>query len=147
MSVQVLSGSIFESDAPVLVCPVNVVGAMGAGLALEFKERHPDVYYHYKRACRAKKLKVTDFQLIKVDGVKYKVLMVPTKDHWKTASDPQLVRNNVRRLRRFLEDRPYAKLATPLLGCGLGGLAEEDVLKWLHLELDDLKTVVEVWRG
>jgi hypothetical protein len=34
-----------------------------------------------------------------------------------------------------------------MLGCGLGRLREEDVLKWLHTELDDLNTVVEVWRG
>lgn len=147
MSVQVNSGTIFDSDAPVLVCPVNVIGAMGAGLALEFRERHPDVYYHYKRACRSKKLTPKSLQLIKVDGASYKALMVPTKTHWKDPSDPQLVRNNIRRLRRFLEDRPYVKLATPLLGCGLGGLNEDDVLKWMHTELDDLSTVVEVWRG
>lgn len=147
MSVQVLSGSMFDSDAPVLVCPVNTVGAMGAGLALEFKERHPDVYYHYKRACRSKTLSKNSLQLIKADGAPYKVLMVPTKEHWKNDSDAQMVRNNVRRIRRFLEDRKYVKLAMPLIGCGLGKLDPDDVLRWIHTEFDDLDTVVEVWRG
>lgn len=147
MSVQEMHGDIFDSDAPVLVCPVNTEGAMGAGLALAFRERHPDVYYHYKRACRSKSLKRTSMQLITAAGASYKVLMIPTKDHWKDGSDPQLVRNNIRRLRRFLEDRQYVKLATPMLGCGLGGLSQDDVLKWFHTELDELGAVVEVWRG
>jgi len=38
-------GSIFDSRAQVLVCPVNCVGVMGKGLALEFKKRRP-----YQRA-------------------------------------------------------------------------------------------------
>lgn len=147
MSVKVMDGTIFDSDAPVLACPVNTVGAMGAGLAKEFRDRHPDVYYHYKRACRSKILRRTSLQLIKADGAAYKVLMVPTKDHWKDDSDPQLVRNNIRRLRRFLEDRQYVKLAVPMLGCGLGKLDAEKVLTWMHKEFDDLPNVVEVWRG
>lgn len=147
MSVQMHYGNIFDSNAPVLVCPVNTVGAMGAGLAKEFRDRHPDVYYHYKRACRSKTLKRTSLQLIVADGVPYKVLLVPTKDHWKDDSDPQLVRNNIRRIRRFLEDRQYAKLATPMLGCGLGKLDEEKVLKWMQTEFEDLTNVIEVWRG
>jgi O-acetyl-ADP-ribose deacetylase (regulator of RNase III) len=38
------TGSIFDSDAEALVNPVNCVGVMGKGLALQFKEKYPKNY-------------------------------------------------------------------------------------------------------
>ena len=38
---KVLLGNIFDSHAQVLVNPINCVGVMGKGLALEFKRRYP----------------------------------------------------------------------------------------------------------
>ena len=43
--------SIFESGAEALVCPVNCVGVMGAGLAKEFKERFPEITHSYNYSC------------------------------------------------------------------------------------------------
>ena len=35
---------LFDSSARVLVNTVNTVGAMGKGVALEFKKRYPEMY-------------------------------------------------------------------------------------------------------
>ena len=37
-------GNIFDSKCDALVCPVNCMGVMGRGLALEFKKRYPKAY-------------------------------------------------------------------------------------------------------
>jgi O-acetyl-ADP-ribose deacetylase (regulator of RNase III) len=47
-------GDIFTSDAEAIVNTVNCLGAMGKGIALEFKKRYPDLYAAYRQACTRK---------------------------------------------------------------------------------------------
>lgn len=47
-----VSGNIFDSPAQTLVNPVNTVGVMGKGLALEFRRRYPNMFDEYKKQCR-----------------------------------------------------------------------------------------------
>lgn len=51
MSVKVVQGDLFDSSAQTLVNTVNCVGAMGKGIALEFKKRYPAMYKRYKELC------------------------------------------------------------------------------------------------
>ena len=53
-------GDIFESQAKVLVNPVNCVGIMGAGLALQFKRRYPEEFNTYKIVCQNKEIEPGD---------------------------------------------------------------------------------------
>lgn len=50
--IQYVQGDIFESGASILVNPVNCVGVMGAGLALQFKQRYPKMFKNYEQACK-----------------------------------------------------------------------------------------------
>ena len=42
---------LFHADAEALVNPINTVGVMGKGLALQFKHGFPDNYVAYRAAC------------------------------------------------------------------------------------------------
>lgn len=42
-----VKGNILESDAEALVNPVNCVGVMGKGLALQFKKSYPSNFNQY----------------------------------------------------------------------------------------------------
>ena len=42
---------IFRTKAAALVNPVNCVGVMGKGLALQFKNRYPSMFEEYAKAC------------------------------------------------------------------------------------------------
>lgn len=53
MVIRVVSGNLLDSDAQTLVNTVNCVGAMGKGIALEFKKRFPALYADYAAKCRA----------------------------------------------------------------------------------------------
>jgi len=44
-------GNLFESKAEALVNPVNCVGVMGKGLALEFRRRFPGMFEDYLERC------------------------------------------------------------------------------------------------
>lgn len=48
---------MFESSAGTLVNPINCVGAMGRGLALEFKKRYPEMFREYRILCARKPLR------------------------------------------------------------------------------------------
>ena len=58
MSLIIKQGDIFTSKADYLVCPVNCVGAMGKGLAKEFKIRFPECEKIYKSFCKNKYAKI-----------------------------------------------------------------------------------------
>lgn len=46
--IEYIRGDIFSTNCEAIVCPVNTVGVMGKGLALEFKRRYaPDMFYTY----------------------------------------------------------------------------------------------------
>ncbi len=45
-------GNLLESETEALVNTVNTVGVMGKGIALMFKERYPEAFKAYARACK-----------------------------------------------------------------------------------------------
>ena len=47
-----VKGNIFESPAQVITNPVNTVGVMSKGLALEFKNRYPMMFEDYQKRCK-----------------------------------------------------------------------------------------------
>ena len=49
---KILVGDILQSNAQTLVNTVNCVGVMGKGIALEFKNRFPDMYQDYLERCQ-----------------------------------------------------------------------------------------------
>lgn len=50
--IEYTKGNILESDAEVIVNPVNCVGVMGRGLALQVKLKWPAVFVDYASACK-----------------------------------------------------------------------------------------------
>jgi O-acetyl-ADP-ribose deacetylase (regulator of RNase III) len=58
--VKVLIGDLFESKAQTWVNTVNCVGVMGKGVALEFKNRFPDMYEDYVARCKRGEVKLDD---------------------------------------------------------------------------------------
>ena len=50
--IRLVHGNMFDCQADALVNTVNCVGVMGAGVALQFKNRYPDMFQDYVRRCR-----------------------------------------------------------------------------------------------
>ncbi len=86
-------GDLLKAKADILVNPVNTVGVMGAGVAKQFKQRFPEMYEDYRRACREGKV------YIKIENgkIRYRphvylfkksfiILNLPTKTHWRLPS-------------------------------------------------------------
>lgn len=135
-------GSIFDSHAQVLVCPVNCVGVMGKGLALEFKEMWPEMYRHYKKVCDDSGLCpgcVWWWQ----DVADIVIVTAATKGTWRDPSRLDWVESCLIKIADIVGHA--RSIAIPQLGCGCGGLDWADVWPLYERHLADLDCDVEVW--
>lgn len=147
-NIQIQPGDIFKSQAEVLVCTANTVGAMGAGIALQFRNRHPDLYYYYKKECRRKRFTHRTLMVVYPDGAPYRVLMLPTKRFWGNPSRLDDVDAGIKAMSRWCRKNDIKTIAMTPPGCGLGGLDfETEVRPLLYEYFKGLSTVVQVYLG
>ena len=122
-----VKGDIFKSPAQVLTNPVNCVGVMGKGLALEFKHRYPQMFGDYKSKCNQGKVIPGEPYLWENDSTQ--VLNFPTKRHWRDSSLIQDIEDGLKYFAASYEKMGIQSIAMPALGCGLGDL------KWSEVQL------------
>lgn len=124
MTVEYSDGDIFDCHAECLVNPVNTVGVMGKGLALQFKRRWPDNFEVYKDLCDHKLLKLGEVHMFMTeqDDPSW-VCNFPTKGHWRDSSKIEDIDAGLENLIDMLKMFDVGIVAIPALGCGLGGLS------------------------
>lgn len=151
--IQFLNGNIFDSTAQLLVNPVNCVGVMGKGLALQFKQKYPDHFSDYVSQCQNGEIQLgsvygwVDHYTYSADGASVRtVVNFPTKRHWKDRSKLEDIVNGLRALKEFILLNHAKSAAIPALGCGNGGLEWLVVKEVIQSELQDLVGVsIEVY--
>ena len=136
-------GDIFLDDAQALVNPVNCVGVMGKGLALQFKKRFPENFDRYARACRLGQVEPGSMMIHEeAEGSSPRYLVnFPTKRHWRDESRLEDIENGIRALAREIQERGIRSVAVPALGSGLGGLDWRDVRREIQRGMEDLEDV------
>lgn len=137
-------GDLFLSQAQTLVNTVNCAGIMGAGVALEFKQRFRAMYEDYVRRCRRGELRLGQPYLFK-DLVGPWVLNFPTKQHWRSASNLDDIVAGLEYLRAHYREWGIRSLAVPPLGCGQGGLDWTFVGPTLYRQLTELDIPIELY--
>jgi len=139
-----VAGNLFESGADTLVNPVNCVGVMGKGLALEFKKRFPSMFEDYAERCARNQVRLGEPYLFR-DRSGTLIVNFPTKDHWRP---PSRLADIDRGLDYFVQHHAQWRIksvAFPQLGCGNGGLSWEDVGPLMFSKLQVLKIEIEVY--
>ena len=112
---------------PNVANPVNMVGVMGAGLALQIARRWPACVEPYRSACRSKRL--GDGSVFAWHHGRGWVFHTPTKRHWREKSSYELVDSSLAALVREAEAVRVSVVGLPMLGCGLGGLDATRVIE------------------
>src|SRR6266481_3946712 len=51
--IEIVRGDLLEAKVEALVNAVNVMGVMGAGIALQFREKYPEMFKAYARTCKS----------------------------------------------------------------------------------------------
>lgn len=118
-------GSLFDAENGVaLAHGCNCRGVMGAGIALQFKARYPEMFEQYKLKCQHKTFSPGDAFVWKVEN-RY-ILNLATQDHPGPYARLEWIDHSLRSaIKTFGESVPI--IAMPKIGCGIGGLNWEDV--------------------
>ncbi len=139
-----LIGDMFESKAKTLVNTINCVGVMGKGVALEFKNRYPNMFKDYVDRCKSKSVK-PGVPYYYADLLGTSIINFPTKDDWRSQSDINYVINGLKWFIDNYEELGITSVAFPPLGCGNGGLLWEDVGPIMYKALSPLPIEIEVY--
>lgn len=139
-----VNGNLFEAPAKVLVNAVNTVGAMGKGIALEFKRIYPHMFSQYRQFCQNGQLTVGKLYLYRTDH-KW-VLNFPTKKHWRDPSRLEYLEAGLKKFRDRYRNVGITSIGFPALGCGNGELDYETQVSPLMEEyLGDLPISVFIY--
>ena len=116
---------------------------MGAGLALEFRLRFPDMYNRYNELCQKGLFDIGKLWIYK-DTPK-QIINFPTKKEWKSPSQMLYIERGLQKFIAFYKKKSIKSVAFPLLGTDKGGLDKEEVLILLGRYLDNIDCIVEVY--
>ena len=114
-------GNLLEAKENIIVHQVNELGVMGAGLALQIKNKYPRVYEVYKKYCNEQCL--GKIQLVKINEHQMICNMFSQRGISRTerTTDYELIEQCFKKLRKLADDT-YVTIAIPYkIGCGLAG--------------------------
>jgi O-acetyl-ADP-ribose deacetylase (regulator of RNase III) len=130
-------GTVFNTPAKTIVNTVNCVGIMGAGIALEFKLRYPEMYKGYKYKCQNDKVRIGRPYLYKYDKDLW-ILNFPTKKHWRYNSKIEWIESGLEYFANNYQKVNLESIAFPKLGTNNGGLNWPDVKKLMEQYLNNV---------
>jgi len=146
--IKLVTGNLLDADADALVNPVNTVGVMGKGIALQFKEAFPHNYQVYRRACKDKLFDIGDILAVNdLNSYSQEKLIInfPTKKHWRQPSEYSYIESGLKALSAYINDNKVTSIAIPPLGCGNGGLDWRVVRQMIELHLSALDTDIQLY--
>ncbi len=151
LSVNIKHGNLFNSQCQTLVNTVNCQGFMGAGIALEFKFRHPNMFRRYVDLCNNRQLDIGKLWLYKPnpphDVIDHRwVLNFPTKRHWRLPSKRKYLEEGLANFVRTYRERGIRSVAFPLLGAANGRFDEDESEEIMQRYLTQCDIPVEIYR-
>ncbi len=142
-------GNIFISlnKADAIIIPTNITlrkdgnGIAGAGLAKAAQKIWPDFEIKLGKAVK----KGGDLTTILFCHDKTKIISFPTKRDWRQKSDLKLIKSNLNELVILANKYEFKEISLPRVGCGLGGLNWNQVVKPICEKiLDDRFTIFDL---
>ena len=136
-------GNLFNSNAMAIVNTVNCVGAMGKGIALDFKLRYPEMFKEYQKICFKHILKPG--QILPYTKSTPIILNFAIKDDWKDPSRVEWIEQTLQKFVDNYHSMGITSVAFPWMGAMNGGLPLELIqqITRKHLsKLDDIEIEV-----
>ena len=136
---------------------VNSFGAMGAGIAVEFKKRFPEMYAEYNKRCKnglifpgltwAWKedtgLYMNKNEVLAEDH--FWIYNLTVKAHWKMPATYDAVEASLKNMAIHMNENNLIEVALPWIGCGLGGLSKIKVKSLMEKIAEQYKIKIIVY--
>ena len=103
----------------------NCAGAMGKGIAVEFRSRFPAMYDEYKARCASGRFQLGDVFAWREGPLT--VFNLGTQKTWRTRADPTAVRTALTAMIQLAEAAHLRRIGLPRIAAGLGGLPWPDI--------------------
>jgi O-acetyl-ADP-ribose deacetylase (regulator of RNase III) len=144
MAISYVLGDLFSNaySAQALAHGCNCAGAMGAGIAVGFRERYPAMYEEYRRRCKAspREFNPGDVFLWK-DATQPWVFNLATQEHyWRSRATYEVVEQALTAMCELADAEGVRAIAMPGIGVGYGGLS------WRHVR-EIVERVFAGWEG
>lgn len=131
MVIYIKEGDIFALDGVNSYAHgCNCAGAMGKGIALQFRNRFPEMYREYKFLCLTKQYNPGD--VFDYDYGEGHIYNLATQQTWRSGAKIEYIEASLNKMMEIATLHNVRAIAMPAIGAGLGGL------KW-----DDVKTVID----
>ncbi len=145
--IELTHGDILKAESEALVNTVNCVGVMGRGIALQFRKAFPECFKSYKAVCARGELQPGQMHVCDLGRLENPRLVInfPTKRHWKSKSKLEDIEGGLVALVELVRQHHIRSIAIPPLGCGLGGLAWNEVrtrIEQAFAELENVQVLV-----
>ena len=121
MPVSYVTGDLFASrDLDGIGHGCNCAGAMGAGIAVEFRRRWPKMFDEYRARCRDGRFGLGDVFVWKDSGLT--IFNLGTQRTWRTKATIEAIETALARMLEIAREERLARVGLPRIGAGLGGL-------------------------
>lgn len=120
------NGDIFNlKDVNSYAHGCNCAGAMGKGIALQFKIKYPKMYLEYKNLCKKEMFNLGDTFIYKHE--KGYIFNLGTQKSWRTKAKIDAIEEALNKMLLFASENHIYKIGLPKIGAGLGGLDWKNV--------------------
>lgn len=117
----------------------NCAGAMGKGIALQFKKKFPKMYIEYKKLCKEGLFSLGDLYTYDYDNGT--IFNLGTQTTWKTKADIKAIESSLIKMFSYAQQNNILGIALPKIGAGLGGLNWNDVKFIINIVAKDYPNV------
>ena len=131
MPIEFVAGDLFDNvhAAAAFAHGCNCQGSMGAGIAVGFRERYPDMFDAYRARCKAKprEFNLGDVFLWKADGQPWVFNLGTQEGVWRARASYEAIETALKRMQKLADAEGVASIAMPRIGVGYGGLSWKKV--------------------
>ncbi len=125
MPIHFVAGDLFANahHAQALAHGVNCKGSMGAGIAVGFRERYPEMYEEYRCRCKAtpRELNPGDCFLWKAADQPWVFNLATQEDYWRSRATYAAVEQALAAMLTQADAEGVRSIAMPRVGTGYGG--------------------------
>jgi O-acetyl-ADP-ribose deacetylase (regulator of RNase III) len=127
MAISFVSGDLFVNtyQAQAFAHGCNCAGSMGAGIAVGFRTRYPEMYEEYRRRCTVtpREFNPGDVFLWKDTAQPWVFNLATQENYWRSRATYAAVEQALIAMRALADEEGVRSIAMPRIGVGNGGLS------------------------
>ena len=105
---------------------MHCAGAMGKGIALQFKDKFPKMYIEYKTLCKEGLFTLGDIYTYNYD--KGTIFNLGTQKTWRAKANLEAIEKALEKMLSFAQKNNVYKIALPKIGAEFGGRDHSTVI-------------------